>query len=129
MNKTFFFLLLFTISGYSAISQEFDQRLMQKYSKSEITNLQKNNPEEYNYLVNALDKGVYISEIPMQKASSITFNGTLNIDLSKKHTFISLGKEITDSYQYYKIEGTTKMLCILPRIALDKRVLKEKTTK
>ncbi|MCE3297321.1 MAG: hypothetical protein K0R65_3035 [Crocinitomicaceae bacterium] len=108
-------LLLILVSATYGFSQEIDNRLLAKYSKEEINSIRKNNPEEYTFLVNALDKGVVISEIPAQKAKDIVFDGTLEIDPNGTHTFISLGKEITDRYQYYKIAGTSKMLTIKPR--------------
>lgn len=129
MKKTLILLVLaFTTSIYY-YSQDIDKRLLKKYSKKEIKAIQKNTPDEYTFLINALEKGVFISEIPEKKASTIVFDGTLNINPNEVHTFMSLGKEITDRYQYYKIEGTNKMLAILPRIALDPKLLKEKTKK
>ena len=120
-NALFLLLLLSSCYGFS---QEVDQRLFPKYSKQELLTLQKNNPEEYKFLVNALNKGVFISEIPTQKAQNIVFDGTLEIDPNATHTFISLGKEITNRYQYYKIAGTKKMLTIHPRMSLDEREIK-----
>lgn len=129
MKKNILLLLLVFSTSIYSFCQDIDKRLLKKYSKKEIIKIQKENPNEYTFLVNALNKGVFISEIPEQKAKSIAFDGTLNIDPNETHTFISLGKEITDKYQYYKIEGTNKMLAILPRIALDEKLLKEKTKK
>lgn len=129
MKKNFLLLLLVFSTSIYSFCQDIDKRLLQKYSKKELVKIQKENPNEYTFLVNALNKGVFISDIPEQKAKSIIFDGTLKIDPNETHTFISLGKEITDKYQYYKIEGTNKMLAILPRIALDEKLLKEKTKK
>ncbi|MGV3630699.1 MAG: hypothetical protein ACO1O6_05820 [Bacteroidota bacterium] len=123
MLKNTLLLLLLVTASYG-FSQEIDQRLLAKYSREEIASIQKNNPEEYKFLIKALDKGVFVSEIPAQKAKDIVFDGTLNIDPNATHTFISLGKEITDRYQYYKIAGTTKMLTIHPRMSLDDREIK-----
>jgi hypothetical protein len=129
MNKIFVMYLLCFLSINYTFSQEIDKRLLKKYSESELQNLQKNDPKEYQFLLNAINKGVFIAEIPKQKEKDIVFDGTLKIDPTQIHTFISLRKEITDKYQYFRIKGTTKMLVILPRIALDDRVLKEKTKK
>ncbi|MES2589661.1 MAG: hypothetical protein V4622_11830 [Bacteroidota bacterium] len=110
----FLALISFKLTTYS---QEIDKRLLPKFSEKELFEMQKNDPKEYTFLVNALDKAVFIGEIPDKK--DIKFDGVLKINPNEVHTFISLGKEITDSYQYYKIKGTTKMLGILPRFALD----------
>jgi hypothetical protein len=114
-------LLLLLVSSCYGFSQEIDTRLLAKYSKEELVSLQKNDPAEYTFLINALNKGVFISEIPTQKGKNIVFDGTLNIDPKGTYTFISLGKEITDRYQYYKIGGTTQMLAVQPRFSLDER--------
>jgi hypothetical protein len=123
-NLLIFSFVLFISVAYS---QDYDKRLLGKYSQSEIEKIKSEDPEEYLFLINALNKGVHISEIPSQK--EIKFDGTLNIDPNEVHTFISLNKEITDSYQRYKIKGTDKMLTILPKIHLDKRVLDQELKK
>lgn len=115
------FTLLVLVLGFSSIAecQDFDQRLLGKYTKKEIVKMQESNPNEYQFLVNALDKGLFISEIPAEKAKDVVFDGTLKIDPKGTHTFISLKKDILERYQYYKIEGTNMMVVILPRIFLD----------
>ncbi|MBI2258471.1 MAG: hypothetical protein HYU67_06185 [Flavobacteriia bacterium] len=122
-------LLLFSMLILSTLlfSQEIDQRLLVKYNSSEIKKIQKDNPNEYLFLINALNKGIFIGDIPQEKSKSIVFDGEITVDLTQTHTFLTLGLEIKDKYQYYKIKGTNKMLGVLPRIALDEKLLKEKT--
>lgn len=129
MKKKFLLLLLVFSTSVFSFCQDIDKRLLQKYSKKELVKIQKENPNEYTFLIKALDKGVFICDIPQQKSKSIVFDGSLKIDPNETHNFISLGKDITDKYQYYKIEGTNKMLAILPRIALDENLLNEKSKK
>jgi hypothetical protein len=119
MKKIFTLLLLVVGFSQFVASQDFDARLLGKYSKQEIKKMQESNPNEYQFLVNALDKGLFISEIPAEKAKDVVFDGTLKIDPKGTHTFITLKKEILERYQYYKIEGTNMMVVILPRIFLD----------
>lgn len=102
-------------------AQQVDSRLLGKYSVIELQKMQTAQPEQYQFLLNALNKGVYIAEIPQQKAKDIVWDGELNIDPAKTHTFITLNKEITENYQYYKITGTTKMLIILPKAILTSK--------
>lgn len=126
MSKKILIPLLLLLFSFTANCQEIDGRLLKKYSKNELVEMQKNDPQEYEFLLNALNRGLFISEIPTQKGKEVKFDGTLKIDPDQTHTFISLGKDIIDRYQYFKIEGTTKMLVIQPRIFLDKRVLNSK---
>jgi hypothetical protein len=108
------------ISAASAFAQNFDQRLESYYTQEQIQDLIENDPETYHFLVNALNKAIFIAEIPQEKAP-VQYNGTLFIDPNETHTFLSLGLEITDMYQYFKIEGTNKMLVVLPRIFLESK--------
>lgn len=102
-----------------AFTQNYDVRLDPYFSKTEIKNMMEKDPEKYQFLVNALNKAVFIADIPKEK-TPVTYSGTLSINPNEKHTFLSLNLEITDFYQYYKIEGTEKMLVVLPKIFLEK---------
>lgn len=116
------FFLLFSI-GSNLIAQEIDSRLLVKYNKSELKKMKSENPSEYQFQVNALDRGMFICDIPTEKGKDVVFDGELKLDLEKQHTYLSLGKEILDRYQYFKIKGTNKMVVIQPRIFLDPTVL------
>jgi hypothetical protein len=116
--------LLLTISFFIStrtFAQQTDQRLLVKYTQTEIDALQKNDPKQYQFLINALDKGLFISDIPEQKRKDLIFDGELEINPGEKHTFLSIHKEITDKYQYYTIKGTNKMLVILPALFLQSK--------
>jgi hypothetical protein len=116
--KTTFLGLVFVMST-KVSAQTYDTRLEPYYTKQEIQTMIQEDIVAYVFLVNCLNKAIFIAEIPAEKASSIKFNGTLNIDPNGTHTFLSLGLKITDEYQYYKIEGTNKMLVVLPRIFME----------
>jgi hypothetical protein len=109
---------LFLVSvGFSQSTH--DSRLLVKYSESELTELKNVQPEEYEILVNALEKGVFIGEIPTQKGKDVQFDGELDIDPNTDHTFISLGIELKENeYQYFKITGTNMMVGVLPKSLL-----------
>ncbi len=116
------FSLFFTI-GSSLVAQEIDNRLLVKYKKSELKKMMIENPSEYQFQINALNRGMFISDIPTEKGKDIVFDGEIKLNLEKEHTYLSLGKEIIDRYQYFKIKGTNKMVVIQPRIFLDPTVL------
>lgn len=109
--------------GTNLEAQEIDSRLLVKYKKSEIKKMMNENPTEYQFEINALNRGMFISEIPTEKGKDIVFDGEIKLNLEKEHTYLSLGKEITDRYQYFKIKGTNKMVVIQPRIFLDPTIL------
>lgn len=111
---------LFSLTITNAAAQSYDNRLEPYYSKEEIMTMQEKDPKGYEFLVNALNKAIFIADIPKEK-TPVTYNGTLNIDPTQNHTFLSLGLEITEFYQYYAIEGTEKMLVVLPKIFLESK--------
>lgn len=125
MKKLLLTLSLVLFLGQNLIAQDIDSRLLVKYKKAELKKMIAEDPAEYQFLVNAINRGMFISEIPTQKAKDIVFDGEIKLNLKKEHTYLSIGKEIIDRYQYFKIQGTTKMLVIQPRIFLDPTVLQK----
>lgn len=116
--KTFLFVVLFALTPVLASAQSYDTRLEPYFTQEEIKLMQEQNPKQYQFLVNALNKALFIADIPKEK-TPVTYNGVLNIDPNANHTFLSLGLEITDYYQYYQISGTEKMLVVLPKTFLE----------
>lgn len=116
--KTLFFglVLVFCCNSFA---QTYDTRLEPYYSKAEIQKMIQEDVATYKFLVKCLNKAIFISDVPLEKVSTIKFNGTLDINPDETHTFLSLGLTITDEYQYYKIEGTNKMLVVLPRVFME----------
>lgn len=123
MKKLLLALSLVLVIGTNLEAQEIDSRLQVKYKKSEIKKMMTENPTEYQFELNALNRGMFISEIPTEKGKDIVFDGEIKLNLDKEHTYLSLGKEIIDRYQYFKIKGTNKMVVIQPRIFLDPTIL------
>jgi len=117
-TKKIIFAGLFLFTAVEVSAQNHDPRLEPYYSAEQIQELLENDKETYQFLINALNKAIFIADIPQEK-TPVVYNGTLSIDLNETHTFLSLGLEITDRYQYYKIEGTEKMLVVLPKIFLE----------
>lgn len=111
-------LLFFTANHVSA--QNYDPRLEPFYTNEQIQELLENDKETYQFLIKALDKAIFIADIPQEK-TPVEYAGILAIDPNATHTFLSLGLEITDRYQYFKIEGTEKMLVVLPLIFLESK--------
>jgi hypothetical protein len=123
MKKLLLAISLIFVIGTNLEAQEIDSRLLVKYKRSEIKKMMAKNPSEYQFQLNALNRGMFISEIPAEKGKDIVFDGEIKLNIEKEHTYLSLGKEIIDRYQYFKIKGTNKMVVIQPRIFLDPTVL------
>lgn len=112
--KTKLFLLSIVVAGvfYSYSSA---QNLETYFDKNYLEQLKDNDPNEFQFLKNALERGMYISDIPELKSKEIVFNGEISLDLSESHNVFSLGKVIEENYQYYRIIGTNKMVVIQPK--------------
>lgn len=123
MKKLILAISLIFMIGSNLEAQEIDSRLLVKYKKSVIKKMMAENPSEYQFEINALNRGIFISEISAEKGKDIVFDGEIKLNLDKEHTYLSLGKSIIDRYQYFKITGTNKMVVIQPRIFLDPTVL------
>lgn len=119
MMKSFLLIAVIFITSFSFSQSIHDSRLLEKYSEAELTKLKEAQPKEYQILVNALERGIFIGEIPTQKGKDVQFDGELDIDPSVDHTFISLGIELKENnYQYFRITGTNMMVGVLPKSLL-----------
>lgn len=116
MKTTFILLLSMLISSVS-FSQDFDKRLEKLYSVEELTAMQKENPSKIITLNYAIDNAVYTSDLPLEKKSE--FTKSINYDFKKKPNFIELGLKIENQSQYFRINGTNKILVIKSEYLLN----------
>ena len=120
-------LLIITFSFFalgSAFSQEIDQRLIKKFSTEELTTMKKNDSAKYVMYVYAVDKACYVSDLPKGKEAKL--DGVINADISKPLNFIDLGLDIKSVNQYYKINGTDKMLVVKSEFILNNELKNNK---
>lgn len=92
--------------GYS---QEIDERLLERYSQSELEGFQTSSPEKLAMYTYALDNGCYTAELPTGKSIVLT---EISIDMMEELNFITLGLNIEKQNQYFKITGQEKMLVV-----------------
>lgn len=119
MIKSFLLIAALFAASMSFSQSSHDSRLLERYSEEELTELKNSEPEEYQVLVNALERGIFIGEIPTHKGKDIQFDGELDIDPNKEHTFISLDIDLKDNkYQYFKVTGTNMMVGVRPKSVL-----------
>lgn len=113
-------ILLFSFSLNLLSAQEIDVRLLPYCSSEELQTMIEEDFENYQFLINALDKGIFIATIPTQK-EPVQYDGVLEINPEEEHNFLSLGLEILDRYQYYQIKDTDLMLVVLPKVFLTSK--------
>lgn len=115
MIKKIITICFLSLAAISYSQEKHDARLLERYSSEELTTIQMENPEEYEILVHALEVGISIGDIQEGKGKDLVFDGELDADPSLNHTYISLGVELINRYQYYKFKGTNKMVIIRPK--------------
>ena len=108
MKITSLFCLIF-ISLSSAFAQEIDERLLSKYSQQELETMISTNPDQYNLLDYALDNAIYVANYSDSKSDDLM---VINVDLNALPNFIELNLEVTNSNQYFRIEGEEKLLVV-----------------
>ena len=101
---------LFILLSYQASAQQdLEQELLKSYTKSELNSITKDQPERYRALVYGLKNALEIVDFPKGKESKTDGN----IDLpSGDYSFCDLGLKIKESNQYFKINGTNKLLVV-----------------
>ena len=119
--KKLLYLLALTFFISATYAQDHDPRLLEGYTQTELDKMKADQPEQYSFLLAALDKAIFIGPIPTQKGKDVKFDGELDIDPSEDHTFLSLGIELKENtYQYFKVTGTDQMVGVLPKSLIKK---------
>lgn len=108
--KTTFVLLLSIFISSVTYSQDFDIRLEKVYTSTQLKTMQKENPAQLRMLNYALDNALYVIDLPKEKTSEI--QKTITFDLKNRATFIELGLTIQKENQYFKINGSDKVLVV-----------------
>ncbi|PKR82180.1 hypothetical protein CW751_02285 [Brumimicrobium salinarum] len=115
MLKNFIVITLFSLASYSFAQTNHDARLLTRYTSEELTKIEESNPEEYAIINHALDVGISIGDFKEGEGKEIKFDGVLDKDPTKEHTYISLGIDLINRYQYFKFEGSNKIVVVRPK--------------
>lgn len=109
----------------NAQSDSFDQRLLSKFSKTELIEMQTGNPIAYAYWNFYVANAFQIMDLPNEKANSHEIKGTVKIkDVSTINIFDLHYLPLTKDYQYYRIEGAGKLLVILSEEQIKENFVK-----
>lgn len=116
MIKKIITICFLSLAAITYSQEKHDARLLERYTSEELTTIQMENPEEYEILVHALEVGISIGDIQEGEGKDLVFDGELDKDPNKEHTYISLGVDLIDNkYQYFKFKGTNKMVIVRPK--------------
>lgn len=107
------FLILFVCSA-SAQNNSFDSRLLSKFSKNELNEMQSKSPETFLYWNFYAANAYQVMDLPNEKSNAHEIKGIVKIsDMNNINVFELNYVPVKKDYQYYRIEGTTKLLVIL----------------
>ncbi len=104
----------FLISAVS-FSQEIDERLLSKYTETELNEMIENSPSEYALLNYALDNAIYFANGPGDKGDQLE---TIEMP-AEGATFVDLGLDITETNQYFRINGDDRLLVVKSKVVLS----------
>lgn len=104
-----------TLSIGFVSAQNYDSRLLKKFNHEELSSMEQNDPQSLDRYEYALDHAMYITDLPSGKSIDLP-TITLN---EEGQNFADLGLDIINTNQYFKIEGTDKMLVVKSVWVLD----------
>lgn len=117
MKNCFFIATIFLLSiTYTANSQtnNYDMRLLSKFSDKELSEMKVNEPATLSYWNFYVANAYQIMDLAAEKALAHEIKGTLKIvDLNNINVFELNKLPLAKDYQYYKIENTNKLLVII----------------
>jgi hypothetical protein len=120
-------LFMLACSLQSGLAQSYDARLESKFSKSEIKQLQSDNPREFQLLNYSVAKGWYLGDYAQDKG--VALDGEVEVADLENIDVYKLGFDFKDEhFQYVKIKGVNdKILVIMSRniIADDMKKVKK----
>lgn len=126
INKLITLLIVFITFG-SIYGQDVnpDSRLEVKYSKAQLNELKRTNPEELKFLNFCIGNAFTIMPLPQGKKAASEIKGKVNISNLEEINFFDLGIELEETnWQYYSIEGTQEMLVIFSKEEIERKIKK-----
>jgi len=123
------FLSLF-VNMLNAQTGSYDKRLLSKFSDKELQELQVNNPDSYAYWNFVVANAYAVMELPAAKSNDKELKGTVKIaDINNVNILDLKLFPVSNQNQYYRIEGTSKMLMILSDEQVKSKFKASATTK
>lgn len=116
MKKLTFSLLLLLFAGVSH-AQNYNKKLLEVYDATELSRLEEEQPEKIAVLNYALDNACYFAAGQGKDYSNLP---SINLASdSKVPCFVDLGLKIENQNQYFRIQGSDKLLVVKSEIVLS----------
>jgi hypothetical protein len=108
-----------SVAALGQNSSDIDKRLFDKFSKKELKVL---SADELNYWTFYLENSIEIVDIPKEKPDAVPSVVSLKSLDKKDINVFKLGfKPHAVARDYFRIEGTGKMIIVLPQSEIDQR--------
>lgn len=125
--KNLLFLITFVLSVYSANGQSnsFDTRLLSKFSIAELNEMQSKSPDTYAYWNFYVANAFQVADLPSGKSNAHEIKSSVKVlDMDKVNIFDLHFVPSPKDFQYYRIEGTDKLLVIISEEQIKEKFLK-----
>ena len=114
----FIAIIIFTTTSFAQSNSDYDARLLDKFSKKELKTLDKG---ELDYWTFYLENSFEIVDIPKEKPDAVPAVISLSSLDKKDINVFKLGFKAHEfARDYVRIEGTKKMIVLLPLSEIDK---------
>ena len=112
--KTFLIITCLMVTNiFTAQSDKFDHRLLEKFSQNELEDLKQNSPDRFKTIVYCMDHGYYFVDIPDSKNINERISGEITIKDLNNFNFLLLEIPFLENdYQYFKVKGKDKLLVV-----------------
>ena len=124
-NRLFLITFILFVGFANAQNNSFDQRLLSKFSKDELNNMQIKNPIAYAYWNFYVATAYQVLDLSKEKANKHETKGAVKIkDFNTINIFDLNCIPLEKDYQYFSIEGSKKLLVILPEELIKENFVK-----
>lgn len=111
-NYLILLLVAITLSVFSyGQTNKYDSRLLVQFSEQDLNEMSDNDLRFHTYCI---ESAFEIGPKPVDSKSEFSSIPTISIDIENPINFFDLNIEITEKYQYYKIENSDKILMVKP---------------
>ena len=105
--------ILFLSFSSQLCAQSLDSILLVKYSKDQITNMEKTNPDSLEFIRYSSLNGYYFVDLPEKKNFNSRISGDVVIDNLESFNFLELNIEfLDDNYKYYTVRDKKVLLVV-----------------
>ena len=98
---------------FSQTSMDFYERLLERFTVEELTEMKNNNPDQLKIHEYCLDNAYYFTDIPIGKPYKERITSEVNIDDIENFNFFKLDiTPLENDYQYFSVKNKNVLLVV-----------------